>query len=577
MKTINFFLYSSLLLLLFVGCSKDSDSGVVSSFPFELTESHSESSTVNQPQNSVLTIIPEKTTDGNQFSFKYEILKGEASFTDANGEPVQAEKFIILDALKTTFFFIGKSVGEVKVRWYVKDGQGKEESIDLTYIVQHNSFSFDFTSDIQDTKLQAPTPIVFKLDNSGNDPSVTYKRSFSISEGDFELFVGGTNNAIALDDKASVNEGTQNIDIKFKELGDAAIECTVTDSNGQTVSKTLSFTVSEVGVSFNAQPQESSIYEGQSNTIVFLVEEDSPLGGDYRIKYQVNSGDVDLTFGNQPLFENVFYDVPLGQFQFNAFSPDTGSHEIIFTLEDEFGAQIVQEVAYDVIGYELNLSVTQSLDSQNITLPVDIQIDVTDIPEPAPPYTISYSTTNIGNIYFDDQLYAPGDSFVVNTASFNLEYIGDLAGIHEVTFTVENQSGAINQAIAQIEYLASDFEFIAELQSPNNTLVNNGQFILHRNINLQVNPFGEGQSFTYKYVVNEGNPNVKYKLFPDDSATILAPNQEVPFQLDNNDNLASILVISCQPNISENIVITVIATSDSDVFYAKQFNFVANP
>ena len=334
MKTIKFFFYSSLLSLLFVGCSKDSDSGVVSSFPFELSESHSESSTINLPQNSVLTIIPEKTTKGNQFSFKYELLKGTGTFTDANGEPIQAEKYTILEALKSTFFFVGTTIGETKVRWYVKDGQGQEETIDLIYMVQQNSFSFEFSSDIQETKLKAPTPIVFKLDNSGNDPSVTYQRSFSISEGDFELFVAGTDNPIALDDVQDVDEGTQNIDIKFNELGNAKIECTVTDSNGQIVTKALSFTVSEVAVSFDVQAQESSIYEGQSNIIDFLIQEDSPLGGKYRIKYQLVSGNVNMTFGNQPLFENVFYDVPLGQFQFNVLSPDTGTQEITFTLED---------------------------------------------------------------------------------------------------------------------------------------------------------------------------------------------------------------------------------------------------
>ena len=166
---------------------------------------------------------------------------------------------------------------------------------------------------------------------------------------------------------------------------------------------------------------------------------------------------------------------------------------------------------------------------------------------------------------------------MVNSPSFVLQYIGDLQGIHEITLTVENQSGAVNQANFQIDVLGSDFEFVAELQGTN-TIFNNGQISSPKRISLSVNPFGEGQTFTYKFVVNEGSPTVRYNA----SALLetwvdLAPNQPVDFLVDQNNNIIGELEINCQPNVSENIVITVIATSDSDVFYTKQFNFVANP
>ncbi|MDC6367208.1 MULTISPECIES: TraQ conjugal transfer family protein [Flavobacteriaceae] len=441
MKSIN--LLSSILfaLVLFVSCSKESE--VVSSFSFSLSETHAETTTVNLFNETLIRVIPEKVVSSVVYEVKYEVESGSGKFYDADGNPIPKSSYLPISALETSMSYSSSVIGEESVRVYVRDSEGKEENILLVYNFVHNDFTVEFSAPFSVAKVKDRVPLTISLFNNGVDDNVSFERAIFITQGSADMYLPGSDQKVALDTYEEVQPGTFSFEASFADLGEATIKVSVKDSNNQIVEKTLNFTIEEIDVSFSATSDKNEVAFGDANDIFFTVSENGGSGGQYQLKYEMVEGDIDLFFNNQPINPGVFYDVLPGAFTWEALANYENDVEIVFTLKNQFGAELTNNVTFSVIKNELSIETVPLAFQTVVDNKIEMTTTISESPTTSFPYILSFSSNGGGTIEYAGVSYEEGVPFTIAQQEFSLFYNPLSAGNHEVTFTLQNQQGTI--------------------------------------------------------------------------------------------------------------------------------------
>lgn len=503
MKSNNLISSIVLAVILLLSCSKDSE--VISTFPFTLTESHADVTIINTPQETFFKITPEKIVTTNNYSLRYEVVTGGGRYLDKEGKTIPPQEDVVLASLSPTFFYKASKTGEEKVKVYVKDNSGKEESIDIVYDVQHNPFSVGLSAPFSEAKVKSNIPITLSVFNEGEDDTLTYERAFYIVQGSGTIKHQGTDELLELEKFAEMKQGTFSFDLSFNDVGETKIKVAVRDSNYQLIEKTLTFSILDVDVSFSATVDKNTVNNGTENKVFFSLSEDQGQGGTYQMKYIVNKGTIDVLNGDQKVNPGVFVDVAPGSFMWSTIPTEVGTVDVNFVLKNQNGIELTQNITYEVL--DINVSFGATVDKNLVTTGTENKIFFSLLEDQGQggTYQLKYVVNEgVVDVLDGNQKMNPGVFVNVVPGSFSWSTIPTAVGTVDIDFVLKNQNGV--EFTQSVSYMtnANQLSIAANFTNQTPLYVDQNKEIAF-SLDSQQGPNG---NYKLKYVINQGEVNL---------------------------------------------------------------------
>lgn len=460
-RILNIFLIMTAMSSIFNGCTKK-EVDVISSFDFMIEEAHETTSIINFPQETTISISPEKEVTSNNFSYKYEVIEGSGNYYDDENNILPQNEFIEISGKKLGVFYKGEDIHTDRVRITIKDKGGKEKSLDILYDVKQNAFSLEASTPLNDINVNAPTSFSFSLLNLGKDKTVTYERSFNIIQGTGKVFNEDGSTEVELEKYEPVDEGTFSHVVKFTQPGDSKIVVSAKDSNNQIISDTLSYTVNVVEFSFTAAPSKNTVYTGEEVEVNFTLNETQGSGGQYKMGYTLNDGSADISVDGVAISPGTLNNVPVGDFSWTVKPTSVGVLDMTFYVRNESGSEVQKNVAINSQSGNFTVQAIPTVNSASINEKVTINIAITENGPPAKPYSLSFGSTGSGTIEYNGNQYNAGQTISsINSLDFSVDYTGSTVGDHNITLFFTNSNGLPLQKSLSIQYETTTFTFDA--------------------------------------------------------------------------------------------------------------------
>ncbi len=505
------------LLCLFIFTTCDKDVEIISSFDYIISMNYRDKATINLPENTSFSLVPERLVHTQSYQFKYESKDGSGNFV-MDGSILAQREWIPLNELTFSLDFMATTIGSKEVEVTFSDGDGLEKTVTLNYLVEHNPFIWKASTTTNTININEEVPISLLLTNTGFDEKASYERNI--------YFIQGSGNLHLLNEEeeseipvetgkfAEMQPGSFSLKGEFKETGVNKLIFEARDQNGQTQRDTLSITVEEIEFSFTASPQKNEIDLGENTNLNFNITESNPSGTSYQMRYEIISGSGTITSGSETVAPNTFTPVPTGNFSWDFESSTPGSIEMIFFVRNETGVERQRELTIAVSERDYDLTVTPAAIEAFVGSSINITLLINELGATGDTYTGFYSSSGTGSMEIAGQNYTAGQQFALIKESNALTYTGISEGRHTLTFKVKSTSNIEKEISTEIDFVSIDFNFSGSAS-------NNELFITETtNLNFIINQTGIG-STTYesRYIINQGEG-----LIRGSNGTQLAPN-----------------------------------------------------
>ena len=493
MKTLKCLFYPSILLLLFNSCSKDNGDSVQSEFPFTFTETHAEEVFINTPLETFFKITSEREVASNVYTLRYEVITGDGFFSDASGNVLATKTEIELSSTSPSFFFTATSIGEKRARVSVTNSSGVEQSLEVVYNVLHNPFSLTFSAPFTETRVKSKIPLTLNVFNEGEDKEIAYESAFFITKGSGSLKIRGSDQNIPTDQFQPIT-GTKNMELLFNDVGEASIQVTIRDSNGQIKSTTLDFTVNEIDVSYSATIQFNESFLGNENLILFSLSENEGIGGSYDIKYLVNEGNIKIFSNEQQINPGVFVDVPIGAFSWRAIAQESGPVDLSLVLRTESGVELTDRIEFFANENTLDLETSPQDETIFPDESTSISFSFVSSQETEGSYQMSY-TVNTGNVSlsYENAPIIENNWFNLPFQNGSIDVLALDSGPVNITILLRDQFGTEINNDVSFEIKNPDFSFIILYEEEADHC--NDADCPPIPIALSISPFSDSQSF----------------------------------------------------------------------------------
>ncbi|PIB39071.1 TraQ conjugal transfer family protein [Maribacter sp. 4G9] len=451
---------AALAVALLVIWACDKEVNIISSFDFTLEESHEEESTINFAQRTTLTVVPEKVVNSAVYSLKYEVLDGEGVYLDANGNELPNDEFIQFDSLRKELFYKGGAVNQDNVRITVRDGEGKEKTIEILYNVKHNEYTLEATTPINQVNVNESRSFSVSIFNTGKDKSVTHERAFFLIQGSGEITNADESQEIEKEKYEPIIDGTYGFNIQLLEPGESKLVVATRDSNGQVKNDTLTYNVNVVDFAFTADPAKNSAFVGEDVNVNFTLNENQGSGGQYQMRYVIEEGNITMTSGGSPVQAGTLTNVSLGNFSWTASIETQQLVRLKFFVRNESGVEKEGEVTINVNSGSFEFDPVPVTTSTFINNKVTFNSSITQIGPAAPPYNLTFSSTGNGTVEYNGTTYAAGQIIPnLTVLAFSFDYTGTSVGQHDIVFTLKNANGITVIVQRELTFSAGTFDF----------------------------------------------------------------------------------------------------------------------
>ncbi len=232
-----------LMFILVISCTKEVT--VFTEVEFELSKQHASEGFVNEPLNTVITIIPEAMLDDLEYTLRYSSDQGSGRFETSDNVLFDPGEAIPVEELSVSLNYIGTDIGEHAVTITITDSFGFSEEIEINYALENVPVTWTVTSGETQIELEEITPLTVTLNTNGLDTGTTYEALYRITEGEGSLSRLPENETLLLDEYTTVLPGTYDFSLLPTALGTFTLEALLRDSNGQELTATLSLQVVE--------------------------------------------------------------------------------------------------------------------------------------------------------------------------------------------------------------------------------------------------------------------------------------------------------------------------------------------
>ena len=431
---------------------------------------------INSKNPVNITLIRDKESEGPEskgnFEISYQIENGTGklhlgdSIYDA-GKPFELPKGI--SELK----YLPENLGEHKLTVTAKAPDGAVLTQELNLTVLDLNFSINATAASTKVELDTNLAIAIDLRTEDEKSNVTYEISHafaSSSEG------GGTirdHNGGVMEpgQYRAIIPDTYNYTFTSTELGKRKIYFDLRDSNGQIKKDSVEVEVANIPFTFTGNSESNIVFKEEKTQLNFNLKSNGNTENiEYFLTYEILEGNGRITNANDRTLQNsTEYTVELGNFNFFYYPESVGSHQILFSLVDNYG-QVVEPVVID-IETKLNdftVTLTPSKTTEYVNIPVNMIIDIDETPEGADDiYEAFYSSVGNSSLRVNGTEYGPGDKFQLRPNTNNVVYTGSEAGQHDIVLSVESSADVNHTANVSIGYDQVDFSFTGGSEKTN--------------------------------------------------------------------------------------------------------------
>ena len=418
--------------------------------------------------NTNLAVNIDLQTQDAQSDITYEIShsfapgsQGAGRVRDQNGGVMNPGTPRSIDPGNYNFTFQDDALGQRKIYFDVQDsnGQTKRDSVEIE--VANIPFTFSGNSQSNQVFVNQRTQFNFNIKSTGNTSNIDYNLTFDGVQGNGTV-TGINGNTIQNNTEQPVDLGNFSLFYTPETLGVHTISFIVTDNFGQEVGPVvIDLTARQLELDFSASANSNEVLVGQRGTIsLSLIEKGDFDGVDYELSYFITGGTAALFNGNSSIPPSQFFTINPGSFSYDFVAEQSGTYVINFLLRDSNGQTLEEKVTVVVGNNDFTVSMTPSKATEFSNLPVNIVVNIDEIPEGAnDTYQAFYSSSLNGRMTVNGASYGPGETFPLPAGISNITYTGSEPGQHNLVLSTESGSDVTRTASTTITYDQVDFSF----------------------------------------------------------------------------------------------------------------------
>ncbi|QXP52978.1 DUF5011 domain-containing protein [Cellulophaga sp. HaHa_2_1] len=245
----------------------------------------------------------------------------------------------------------------------------------------------------------------------------SYSYSYKINSGE-GYFQDESGASISEGEKTGLSPLSANLNYIPKVVGDHSVTFTVVDAFGFKKVLTITYTITNVAVSWTATGPTGQVLLGSSQDIIItLGSETIATGVTYERNYSFTQGTGTITSSPSGASEtfNEFISITPGTYTLTYVATELGQTTLAFLLKDSNGQEIVQTISFQVInkldttapvitliGGDISLAVGDAYTDAGANANDDVDGDITseiDIVNPVDPdipgtYTVTYNVSD---------------------------------------------------------------------------------------------------------------------------------------------------------------------------------------
>lgn len=525
--------------------------------------------------NTNLAVNIDLQTQDGQSDITYEIShafapgsQGAGTVRDQNGGVMNPGTPRPIETGNYNFTFQDDALGQRKIYFDVQDSNGQTKRDSVAIEVANIPFTFSGNSQSNQVFVNQRTQFNFNIKSTGNTSNIDYNLSFDGVEGNGKV-TGINGNTIQNNTDQPVDLGNFSLFYTPETLGSHTISFIVTDNFGQEVGPVvIDLTARQLELDFSASANSNEVLVGQRGTIsLSLIEKGDFDGVDYELSYFITGGAAALFNGNSSMPPSQFFTINPGSFSYDFSAEQAGTYVINFLLRDSNGQTLEEKVTVVVGNNDFTLSMTPSKATEFSNLPVNIVINIDEIPEGAnDTYQAFYSSSLNGSMTVNGASYGPGETFALSAGISNMTYTGSESGQHNLVLSSESGSNVTRTTTATITYDQVDFSFTG---GATNTGISVGETTP---LNFNITESVGASNYKMRFSLN-GNAIIR-----DANGTAVSPGTvyDVPkgnfsWSAEGTDDTPVILVFTAQNDtgLEKDVTISLQVT-------AKDYNFVAS-
>ena len=538
-------------------------------FTFELNKGVNDF-IINSKNPLSIALFRDNTSE--DFEITYNIKNGTGKLYYSNNALESGKEFYVPKGVNH-LDYLPETLGEHLITVNAKAPDGAISTKELTIEVINLEFTLNAIASSTQVELDAELPINIDLKTQDEDSEVSYEITHSFASESTGAGTVRDQNSTVL--KAgqynAITPNSYTYSFSSSDLGQRKLYFDVRDSNGQVKRDSIEIEVTNIPFTFTGSSESNSIYIGSKNHLNFNLKSSGNTENiEYQLFYEITEGDgkvFDLN-GNE-LKNSTDYPIEIGNFELYYVPESIGSHKIEFKVVDNHG----QEVGPVIVDFEskqndFELTMTPAKNSEYANLPVDIIINVNEIPEGTnDSYEAFYSSGRNGSIQLKGKEYGPGEKFILSPDVNYLTYIGTEPGEHNIVLSVESSVNITHTLDAIINYNQVDFSFTG---AANNTDIAVGETT---SFNFNITETISSSDFTMRYsiygngIIKDTNGN---ELTPGSIYDIPKGNFNWSFEATSPGNINITFYAQNQTGLNKEVNIDLIVDP-------KDYTFIANP
>jgi len=494
--------------------------------------------------------------------------QGAGKVRDQNGGVLNPGTFRAIDPGNYNFTFQDDALGQRKIFFDVLDsnGQIKRDSVEIE--VANIPFTFSGNSESNQVFVNQRTQFNFNIKSNGNTTNIDYNLSFNSIQGNGKV-TGINGNTFQNNTDYPVDLGNFSLFYTPETLGTHKISFSVTDNFGQQVGPIeIDLNANELELDFSASANNNEVLVGQRGTIsLSFIEKGDYDGVDYELSYFITGGEAALFNGNSSMPPSQFFTINPGSFSYDFIAEQAGTYSINFLLRDSNGQTQEEKVTVVVGNNDFTVNMTPSKPTEFSNLPVNIVVNIDEIPDGANDSYLAFYSSNLNGVMFvNGATYGPGETFPLSPGITNITYTGSESGQHNIVLSTESGSNVTKTANATITYDQVDFSFTG---GATNTSISVGETTP---LNFNITESVGSSNYKMRFSIN-GNAIIR-----DENGAIVSPGNiyDVPkgnfsWTLEGTDDTSVSLVFTAQNDTGLEKDVTI-----SLQVAAKDYNFVAS-
>ncbi|TXN37713.1 DUF3872 domain-containing protein [Flagellimonas hymeniacidonis] len=435
---------------------------------------------------------------GGSYQMRYAVDLGEVSL-EYNNEILSPGVLYDIELGGFIWKAVGSTPGPLKLSFTVKNDSGAELTREVIITVIDAGIVFDAVPLAAEIFIGESVSFNASIDE---DPS---------AEPPYELkFVSSASgklryNEIEYNPGQIVSVVDANFSFDYTPLTVANHELTFTVENsiGIQAVDMENIMVKDPQLSFNTIPVANDAFVDIPVTINASLSEQPNAAPPYNLIFE-STGTGTVTYNNVDYTPGVNIVINSAPFSMEYNPLSTGDHMVTFTIQNNIDVEGVDVVNLDVQEAQLSLDVVPSAPQAFIGEAVSYNASITQLPEANPPFSLSYSSSEVGFVRYKNIVRNPGQNFLVDDTQFSFEYSGNNSGNHEIVFTASNDFNAEGIDIVELDVIQPDYTFST---SAANSVVQG--IIL--DIDHSLTPGAGQQTYQMKYVVNSGDVNMRHQ------------------------------------------------------------------